>query len=125
MIEPSCLPHRVLGPMRYDLNAPLGHLSRLDARDREGRGAGTLLGLDWTLHLDQRLHAESRPCKPAMRCSRIPGREGGKMQARITRERGVELAAERGIGGLEKNPPIDAPGTGRVIAGPALVSAAP
>ena len=103
------LPHRVLGAMGEDLDAALGHLARLDARDGEGRGAGAGLGVDRALHLDQRTGAKAFRREPSMRRAGIGDREGREMKAGILRDRCIELAAERRIGRLEQHLHIAAP----------------
>ena len=103
MREPALLPHGVLGVVGEHLDAAFRHLAELDPRHREGRGCGARLGADRTLKRRQRPRTETRFAKPPMPRAGIGDREGGELQARMARQRRLELAAERGVRGLEQH----------------------
>jgi hypothetical protein len=69
------------------------------------------------LHLDERLHAKAGIGEPPMRRRGIGHREGGEMHAGMARHGGLELAAERRIGGLEQRLDIAASQHRRDVAG--------
>src|SRR5205823_5838278 len=103
VIEPARLPHIVLAPMRQDLNAPLGHLARLDPRDGEGCRAAYRLGLDRALHLHERTDAKPGIREPSMRRAGIEDRESRQMDAGVLCEPCIKLTDDRSVGRLEQH----------------------
>ena len=104
--------------MREHLDAAFRHLAGLDPRHRERRGIGAGLGADRPLERRNRARAEARVAEPAMPGVGVGDREGGKLDAGIAPERGLELAAERRVGGLEQHLHVAARHHRADIAGP-------
>ena len=84
MLQPSLLPHRLLGVMRQHLNSPFRHRFGLDARNGEGRRRRAGHGLDRSLHVHQIANRETIRRQPPMRLFCIGDGKGCKMQPGVT-----------------------------------------
>ena len=127
MRQPALLPHRVLGAMGQHLDAALRHRAALEPHHREGGDVRPAHGLDRTLELHQRPHGKARLGQTPMLALGVGDRERGEMHPGVARQRQVELAAERRVGGLEQHLDIaaaehrgDVAGSGRRAVGIAL-----
>ena len=118
------LPHRLLGVMGQHLDAAFRHRAGLDAGDGEGRGAGAGCGLDRARHVYQGPDQKSVGRETPVRHFGVGDSEGGEMQSGVARERRIEFAAQRRIGGLEQHLDIAARKHGGDIAGSGRAHAA-
>ena len=82
---------------------PFGHRAALQPHHRKGSNARPVGSIDRTLELHQRAHRKAGIGEPLVRRRRIGNRERSKMHAGMARQRGVEFAAERRVGGLEQH----------------------
>ena len=117
MREPARLPHRVLGAVRQNLDAAFRHRAALEPDHREGGNARPGDGLDRPLELHQRPHGKARLGQAPVRASRIGNRECREVHAGMARQRQIELASERRVGGLEQHLDIAAAEHGGDVAG--------
>jgi hypothetical protein len=76
---------------------------RFDTGDSEGRGAGAGFGLDRARHVHQGPDRKAAGREAPVRPLRVGDGEGGEMQSGMARQRGIEFAAQRRIGGLEQH----------------------
>ena len=124
MRQPALLPHRLFGVMGQHLDAAFRHHPGLDAGDGEGRGAGAGCGLDRARHVHQRPDRKAVGRETPVRLFRVGDGEGGEMQSGVARERRIEFAAQRRIGGLEQHLDIAARKHGGDVAGSGRAHAA-
>jgi hypothetical protein len=115
MRKPARVPNRIRRAVRKNLHAALRHLPALHPRHRKCGDACAALGLHRALKLCQRPHAEPGGGEPRVRPLHIGHRERQKMHPRIVRHCRVELAAERGLRGLEQHLHIAAVEHGRDV----------
>ena len=124
MRQPALLPHRVLGAMRQHLDASFRIAPRSNRTTVNAATSGPATVSTGRWNCTSGRMAKPASVRPPVLALGVGNRERGEMHPGMTRQRQIELAAERRIGGLEQHLDIaaaehrgDVAGSGRRAVG--------